>query len=183
MKTTGGSAILDSVAILEKVKIKERMKVADFGCGSYGHFVFPAAKMVGSKGTVYAIDILKPVLESVVKRAKQENLPQIKAVWSDIEVFNATKIETESLDIGMIINNLYMSKRRAEMMRECLRMVKKGGKLLIIEWEDSSSPFGPPPEARVKAESLKNAAGKLNLKFLESFVAGQFHYGLVFEKL
>ena len=180
---TGGSAILDAYAILKKLQIKERMKIADFGCGAYGHFIFPAAKMIGPKGEVYAVDILKPALESVAKRAKQDNLTQVKTIWSDIEIFGATKIETESLDVGMIINNLFIAKKRAELIRECLRLVKKGGKLLIIEWENVASPFGPPAEARVKADSLKKAAEKLGLKLLESFSAGQFHYGLIFEKL
>lgn len=183
IKTTGGSAILDSGEILKKIGLKEKMKVADFGCGSYGHFVFPAAKIVGPKGVVYAVDILRPAIESVAKRAKQENLPQIITIWSDIEMFKATKIETESLDVGMIINNLFISKKYPEILRECLRMIKSGGKLLVIEWEKTSSPFGPPPEARVKPELLEKIGENLNLKLIEKFSAGQFHYGLVFEKL
>lgn len=183
MKVTGGSALLDAGALLKKVGVAERMKIADFGSGAYGHFVFPASQMVGKDGTVYAVDILRPALEAISKKAKQENISNILTVWSDLEVFKATHIDPESVDIGLLINNLYPSKKRAEILRECVRVIKKGGKLLVVEWEETSSPFGPPPKERVKIELLKIAGEKLGLKINESFSAGQFHYAVIFTKL
>lgn len=182
-KVTGGSSLLDADLIVAKAQIKERMKVADFGCGSSGHFVFPAAKIVGNKGTVYAVDILKPALESINKRAKQEGLTNIITVWSDLEIYRATKIETESLDVGLLINALYLSEKRADILRESIRMVKRGGRLLVIDWEDTASPFGPPPEKRVKIDSLIKGGEKLGLKLEEQFSAGTYHYGVLFIKL
>jgi ubiquinone/menaquinone biosynthesis C-methylase UbiE len=183
IKITGGSALLDVNFIMEKAQIKERMKVADLGCGTSGHFVFPAAKIVGDRGVVYAVDILKPSLESIAKRAKQEGITNIVTVWSDLEVYKGAKIETESLDVAMLINTLFHSQKRAEMIREAIRMIKKGGKLLVIEWEDTSLPFGPPPEKRVKMGPLKTACEKLGLKTIEEFSAGEYHYGMLFTKL
>ncbi len=183
IRVTGGSALLDAESLLKKTGLKDKMKVADFGSGAYGHFIFPAAQMVGKNGTVFAVDILKPALEAINKKARQEGLTNIQTVWSDLEVFKAAKIDSESLDIGLLINNLYLSRKRPEILRECIRMIKKGGKLLVVEWEDTSSPFGPPPEERVKIDLLKKAGEKLGLKTEDSFSAGQFHYAVVFTKL
>jgi len=183
LKPTGGGTLLDVNFLLEKAQIKERMKVADLGCGTTGHFVFPASKIVGTRGIVYAVDILKPSLESIARRAKQENIKNILTVWSDLEIYQATKIETESLDVGLLINTLFHSQKRAEIIRESTRMLKKGGRLLVVEWEDTSSPFGPPPEKRVKIEALKRVAEKLGLKEEEEFNAGEYHYGVLFTKL
>jgi ubiquinone/menaquinone biosynthesis C-methylase UbiE len=182
-KPTGGAAILDVNFILEKARIKERMKVADLGCGTSGHFVFPAAKVVGPHGLVYAVDILKPSLESIARRARQENIQNILTVWSDLEVYRATKIEADSLDVALLINTLFHSQKRAEILRESIRMVKKGGQILVVEWEDTSSPFGPPPDKRVKIDQLKNVSLKLGLKVEEEFDAGEFHYGVLFSKI
>jgi ubiquinone/menaquinone biosynthesis C-methylase UbiE len=99
-----------------------------------------------------------------------------------LEVYRATKIETESLDIALLINTLFHAQKRVEIIRESIRMLKKGGKLLVVEWEDTSSPFGPPPDKRVKIESLKIAAERMGLKILEEFNAGQYHYGVLFIK-
>ncbi len=174
---------MDINFIIKKAQIGDRMRVADFGCGASGHFVFPISKVVGNHGMVFAVDILKPALESLKKRADQESSKNIKTVWSDLEIYKATKIETESLDIGLLINTLYQSRKRIEIIREVLRMVKKGGKLLIVEWEDTSLPFGPRLEDRVKIEPLKEACEKFGLKILEQFDAGEYHYGVLFEKL
>ena len=183
VRITGGNVLLDVDFILKKSHIKENMKVADFGCGASGHFVFPASRLVGKRGIVYALDILKTILESINKKCRQENFKNIKTIWSDLEVFKATKIESSSLDMGFLINTLYQSSKRLEILREVIRMIKKNSKLLIVEWKESASPLGPPVEKRVKLDLLKIGLKKLGLKEEEEFEAGQFHYGIIFTKL
>jgi ubiquinone/menaquinone biosynthesis C-methylase UbiE len=183
IKPTGGNALLDVNFIMQKARIKERMKVADLGCGATGHFAFPAAKIVGPHGLIYVVDILKPALESIARRARQENITNIITVWSDLEIYRATKINPDSVDVALLINALFHSSKRAEMLRESIRIIKKGGYLLVVEWEDTSLPFGPPPEKRVKVEQLKNVINRLGMKTEEEFDAGEFHYGVLFMKL
>jgi ubiquinone/menaquinone biosynthesis C-methylase UbiE len=183
-RLTGGNVLIDPQLIIKKAGISDKMKVADLGCGSLGHFVFPTAKVVGKKGKMYAVDILKTILENIQKRARQDGLDNIiETVWTDLEIFGATKIESGSLDVAMLINTLYQSHKRVEILRESIRMVKKDGKLLVVEWENIATPLGPPAEERVKSESLIAAAPKLGLKLEEGFEAGQYHYGLIFTKL
>ena len=180
---TGGNALLDAKFILARAQIKEGMQVADLGCGASGHFVFPSARIVGKKGTVYAVDIMKTILQSIEKRAKLENLQNIQTVWSDLEIFGATKIDSGKLDVAMLINTLYQSKKRIEIVREAVRLIKKGGKLIVVEWKNSALPFGPSIENRVEKDLLKNGSAKLGLKIEEEFEAGDYHYGIIFDKL
>jgi len=179
----GGNILIDANSLLAKVGVAEKMKVADLGCGSSGHFVFPAAALVGKKGIVYAVDILRTVLETINRRARAENLANIKTIWSNLEIFGATKMEAGSLDIALLINTLYQSHKRAEILRESIRLLKKDGKLVIVEWKNIAAPFGPPAEERVKKELVDNAAKKLGLKPEAEFEAGQYHYGLIYLKL
>lgn len=179
----GGNTLLDANLILSKSQVEEKMKVADLGCGSSGHFVFPAARLVGKKGMVYAVDILRTVLETINKRARAENFANIKTIWSNLEIFGATKIEAGSLDVALLINTLYQSHKRAEILRESIRLVKRNGELVVVEWKNIAAPFGPPAEERVKKELLDSAAKKLGLRPEEEFEAGQYHYGLIYVKL
>lgn len=183
MPLRGGSSLINADLVLNTAHIEDKMKVADLGCGSSGHFVFPAAKMVGKKGVVYAVDILRSALETINKRARAENLANIKTVWSNLEIFGATKIEPASLDVAMLINTLYQSHKRVEILRETIRLMKKSGKLIVVEWKNIATPFGPPAEERVKKELLDNGAKKLGLHQEEEFDAGQYHYGLIYVKL
>lgn len=180
---TGGSVLLDVNLILEKAGVGDKMVVADFGCGASGRYVFGACKFVGKYGLVYAVDILKTSLESVFRKAKTENLTNVKTIWSDLEILNATSIESNSVDVGLLITTLYQSNKKAEIVRESTRMIKKYGKLVVVEWRNISLPFGPPSENRVSEESVKNMASRLGLKLETEFFAGPYHYGLVFVKL
>jgi ubiquinone/menaquinone biosynthesis C-methylase UbiE len=179
----GGKKLLDPEIILTKAQVGSGMKIAELGCGANGYFVFPVAQKVGKAGRVYAVDILKTVLESLSRRIKQENTPNVIPVWSNLEIYNATKIEAGSLDIIFLINTLHLSNKRKEIMREAIRMLKKDGRMLIVEWGNIALPFGPPLEERVNAELLKYGAQKLGLKLEEEFTASQFHYGLIFTKI
>jgi len=183
MKKVSGNLLLDSKLILEKAKLTEGMKVADLGCGGHGYFVYPLAHMVGRAGKVYAVDILRVMLENVRRKAMVENYPNVITVWSDVEVFGATKIETMSLDRVFLINVLFQSKKRVEMLREAIRMLKKNGELIIVDWNEQALPFGPDPEDRVKVDSLKEGAHKLGIELEDEYSAGQYHHGLIFKKL
>lgn len=178
-----GSNLIDANLVLDKAQVKEKTKVADLGCGSSGHFVFPSARRVGKKGIVYAVDILRTVLETVNKQARAEDLANIKIIWSNLEIFGATKIEAGSLDVAMLINTLHQSHKRLEILRESVRLLKKDGRLVVVEWKNTAAPFGPPPEERVGKEFVDNGAKKFGLRPEEEFKAGQYHYGLIYVKL
>jgi ubiquinone/menaquinone biosynthesis C-methylase UbiE len=179
---TTNSSLIDANFLFKRIGIADKMKVADLGCGSSGQFVFGPAKIVGDRGKVYAVDIMKTVLETVRRRAEQENAKNVSMVWSDMEIFGATKIESGSLDVGMLINTLYQSHKRLEILREAIRMIKAKGKLVVVEWKNISIPFGPPVEERVNTEQLKLVLAKLGMRLEDEFDAGPYHYGLVFEK-
>lgn len=57
---------------LDEVGVKQGMAVLDFGCGP-GEFSLAAAELVGSAGTVYALDI-HPLAIKSVKRAVLHHL-------------------------------------------------------------------------------------------------------------
>lgn len=182
-KLTGGNTLIKADAIMRHARIGDGNIVADLGCGATGYFVFMAARLVGKRGKVYAVDIQKTILETVARRVKVEQLSNIEIVWSNLEIFNATKIEPASLDVGLLINTLYQSRKRAEIMRESIRLIKKDGRLVVVEWENTSLPFGPPAAERVNEQNLTAAAPKLGLALTEEFTAGPCHYGLVFSKI
>lgn len=177
------TVLFDIDNILRKITVEEGQKVAELGCGNFGFFVWPLAKIVGRRGMVYAVDILKSTLEEIKRHALKENFPQIKTIWSNLEIFKATTIETNSLDKALLVNVLHQSDKKIEILREAIRLLKRGGNLLIIEWESTDSPLGPATNSRVKLDSLKSAAPKIGLDIKEVFSAGPYHYGLTLTKL
>ena len=179
---SGGNELLDAKKILERLEIVQGMKIADFGCGGAGHFIFPAAAMAGDEGRVYAVDILKTVLGSIKSRARLELFNNVATAWSNLEVYGATKIDNNSLDIGMLNNVLFQTGKRKEIIKESVRMIKPGGKFMVIDWKKTGAPFGPPVDKRVNKEGVEQAVKELGLKKAEEFEAGPYHFGMIFIK-
>ena len=65
-----GNQLIDPHVLFEKIGLAPRMHIADFGSGRTGNFVFPAAKIVGEKGGIYAVDIVKESLQGLAKPAE-----------------------------------------------------------------------------------------------------------------
>lgn len=179
---SGGNELLDPMEILGRLGVKTGSIVADLGCGGAGHFVIPAAKLVGQKTNVYAVDIQKSVLASVNSIGRLEGVNNIKSIWSNLEVLGATKIPKESLDYAMVINMLFLSKQHKEVLQESVRLLKSGGKIMIVDWKAGTASFGPAQENRVSPDKIKKVAKELNLQLADEFEAGKHHFGLIFVK-
>ncbi len=65
--------------VLREIGIKEDEIILDFGCGS-GTYTIPAAKLVGEKGLVYAVDKDKKELDNLIYKAKSAGLNNIKEI-------------------------------------------------------------------------------------------------------
>ncbi|MFH0856308.1 MAG: methyltransferase domain-containing protein [bacterium] len=179
----GGNKLIDPVFIFDKVGLEGGMKIADFGCGGAGHFIIPAAERIGSAGIAYAVDIQKIVLEGIENKAKISGVKNIKTIWSNLEIYKATKIPDNELDIGLLINTLFQTKKHLEMINECVRMIKSTGKLLAVDWKNIPVAFGPAQEDRITKDDLKKIAlEKAGLLLIDEFDAGHYHYGLIFQK-
>jgi ubiquinone/menaquinone biosynthesis C-methylase UbiE len=183
MAFPSNSILLDAPAVLAKAGVRAGTTVADLGCGTSGHFVIPAARMVGAAGHVYAVDILKSVLAGVESRAKLEGATSIETVWGNCELLRGVKIADSAVDTTLVINNLYMTKNRQTFLREAARLTKVGGKVVVIDWKPVASPLGPPAESRVSAEAVKADALAVGLKFAEAWDPAPYFWGLIFTKL
>ncbi|MBU0613159.1 class I SAM-dependent methyltransferase [Patescibacteria group bacterium] len=181
-KTAGGNELLNPETILNQAGVGYGNIVGDLGCGGMGYFTLQAAKAVGDKGQVYAVDVVKTVLQSVETKAKLDGLTNIKTIWSDLEVPGATKINEASLDFALLINVLFQTQKHEEMIKESVRLLKRGGKLVVVDWKKNDTPFGPKTEARVLKEKVQEIAEKLGCVLERSLETGPYHYWLEFIK-
>ncbi len=182
-KFPSGTTLFHTERILRRIGVGPGMVVADLGCGGSGYFVLQAAKLVGSKGSVFGIDVLRSALSNLVSRARLAGLTNIVPVWSNLEVFRGARlVRDEVVDIGLVVNLLFQSKRHADILRETYRMLKKGGRLLVIDWKVSGMKMGPAHENLITEQAVTQAAEEAGFQFTEAIAPGPYHFGLVFTK-
>ena len=178
-----GRELIDPFRVLREAEVELGLSVADFGCGTLGHYVFPAAELVGPDGRVFAVDILKSVLGGIESRRKVESATNVETIWGDIERPDGIRIESGTVDVGLLVNNLFMSKQREVMLRECLRTLKPSGRLVLIDWLSTGIKFfGPAADQLVTPEEARCLAETAGFRVEKEFSPGKFHYGLICRK-
>jgi len=167
---------LNPQEVLNELKIEGQMIAADFGSGS-GGWAIPLAKRL-KFGKVYAIDILEEPLSALKSKAEIQRVYNIETISSNVE--KGVKIPDLSCDLVLITNLLFQVKDKNKILTEAKRVLKKGGKILVVDWFPQA-PQGP-KEGRISAEEVKEMIKDLSLKLEKEFQAGIFHYGLIFTK-
>jgi len=177
---TSGRALIDPYKVFSKVGLKPGMRIADFGCGRTGHFVFPASKIIGDAGVIYAVDILKDVLNSINSWVRSEGFVNIQTVWSDIEALNKTPIPSNSLEACFFMNVLSSLKKYDNALKEAYRLLKDGGTIAVVDWSRNLGTLGPSQVLPV--EVIEKIANGIGLKKIEDFLLNDYHYCIVFKK-
>lgn len=178
-----GRALIDPYSIFTKIGLSQGMRVADMGCGRTGHFVFPAAKIVGETGVVYAVDILKDVLENINSWVKIRALNNIQVIWSDIEILNKTPIPPKSLDMCLFVNVLFGIKNKQTTLMEAARLLKDDGKIVVVDWIKKLGTLGPADDAIVDPKKLIDLAAQCSLELIQNISLSDYHYCLIFKKV
>lgn len=159
--------------------IKDGMRIADLGTGS-GHYALAAAHAVGPDGKVYAVDVHEDILHHVRDMASRQRLHHIEAIWGNVEKPGGTKLRDHMLDAAILSNTLFQIEDKKAAVAEIQRILKPGGKLLVIDWAGAYGGMGPAPHHVVTehaAEELFIGAGFHKVK---DFRAGAHHYAIVF---
>jgi ubiquinone/menaquinone biosynthesis C-methylase UbiE len=155
---------------------------ADLGAGS-GFYVQSAGKIVGDQGVVYAVDILGSALDHIAAESRLKGLRNVKTLRADLEQANAcSAIPTGSIDLVILANIIHQIKNQSALIAEAFRMLKTGGKVLIIEWNDQPGPIGPAVTERIRPEQVKKLLQQTTLKDAGSATTDIYHYGLMFIK-
>lgn len=177
-----GRGLIDPFRALEEAGIKAGMKVADLGVGTVGHFLFPASELVGKDGTVYGVDLLKPVLEANESKARLQGRGEnIEFVWGDIDRVGGTRLPDSAMDMAIVANLLHLG-TDGGLLEEANRILHSNGILLVVDWKPAGTHFGPDPEKRVTPEAAKALVAKYGFELVKEFDAGKHHYGIVAKK-
>ncbi len=127
-----GRAIYDNrYRILDHLGLKPGIDVADIGAGS-GLISRLIAQRVGPDGTVYAVDISKNMVDHIAKTAREQPIPNLKAVLGDPK---SPKLGPGSVDVVCIIDSYHHFEFPKEMLAEIRKALRPDGMLVLVDFK------------------------------------------------
>ncbi len=167
----------DPQRIVAQLKLEPHMKVADLGCGT-GIYALAAAPRVVN-GHVYAVEVQKGMLGRIKDEAHKRNLKNIEYILGDTEVLGGTKIADHTIDMVFACNILFQLENKDNFLKEIIRILKKGGKLLLVDWNESYGGMGPNKNMIINKDHAVQLLKAKGFQILSDVDAGIHHYGII----
>ena len=114
--------------ILQGADIQPGQVVLEIGCGT-GYFTLTAAKIIGDKGSLMAMDVLQMSVDYVIKKVQDAHLNNVQVVKGD--ALN-TMLDAESLEAVLVFGVIPAPMLPTNLlMPEIYRILKPGGMLAV----------------------------------------------------
>ncbi|MCW4023162.1 MAG: methyltransferase domain-containing protein [Candidatus Bathyarchaeota archaeon] len=149
--------------------------VADLGCGA-GYFAIPLSHRVSK---VYGIDVQQEMLDYLAQKLQKQNITNIKLLLS--KDGNQIPLESKSVTALLSVMTLHEFQDKNQMIKEIQRVLRPGGKVLIIDFKKEDAISGPPVSIRVSQQQAIELFAKENLSLIDSRDL-KSHYLLIFQK-
>ncbi len=173
---------LDPKNVIVVCDLSSDAHIADFGAGS-GIYTFLLAEGFPMR-KIFAIDVQKDLVDHIQKEAEKRGFQNIYAVWGDVDEVKGSMLRDESIDCVLMANILFQLEDIPTAVREAYRILKPGGKLLVVDWSESFGHLGPHPDHVVTEENAKQLVEEANFLIQKSFDdLGAHHYVFLAEKM
>lgn len=125
--------------LVAALELKPGDQVADVGAGT-GYFSWRLARLVGSTGTVYAVDIQQEMLDLLARKMAERGLKNVKGVLGEI---SDPRLPANTLDLALMVDVYHEFSHPYEMMENLCKSLKKGGRVVFVEYrlEDPTVPI------------------------------------------
>ena len=174
------SSFLNPKKAITAAGLCEGQRVADFGAGS-GFFTRAAARTVGPDGIVWAVDINPELLPRIKNLSLAEGLANVEVVRGDTSLLGGSNLPENHFDFVICSNLLFGIEDKKNLIEEIKRVLKAGGKAIVIDWQGSYGGLGPRSDhifTQAAARDMFEAAG---FAFLQTVPAGEYHWGMLMQ--
>lgn len=160
--------------------LQEGMRVADFGAGS-GAYTRSCSSHVGHTGKVYSIEVQKDLIKKLESELKHLKVSNVECIWGDIETKGGTKLADNSVDVVIVANVLFQAEDKIGLIDEAKRILKKGGRVLLVDWKESFGGMGPSSKNVIEENIACDLFIKRGFILLEKINTNPHHYGIIFK--
>ena len=115
--------------LIRSLALKLESKVADVGCHE-GYLTVKLAATVGSKGTVYAVDVEQRKLDNLKVNLEKREIRNVVAILGN---YDDPKLPANTLDAVVILDTYHEMDEHDKMLQRIKESMKPGGRLVLCE--------------------------------------------------
>ena len=181
---------LDSDEIIRELDLRGDEVFMDAGCGD-GHNAIKILEDYNHKGLVYAVDVYDASIEDMQTYKDENDVENLINIEADI-TDGIPGVDDESVDVILMVNMFHgfkASRKLDEAVKELERIVKKDGKIAIMDYKAWDVPKGPPTKYRSSPQDLEMLFNKYGLNKIylnedigEDIPEGKSHFLIMFGK-
>ena len=141
-------------AVVGTLNLKGEEKIADIGAGS-GYFSLRFASAL-PRGRVYAIDVDPAMIHHIRHRVMADSIDNVEVILASPDDPTVPK----DSEIVFICDVLHHVENKSQWLKKIHGEVKKGSRLILIEYKEGDLPEGPPEWMKMSPQEVtSNALG------------------------
>jgi ubiquinone/menaquinone biosynthesis C-methylase UbiE len=152
--------------------LRADMVFIDVGCGE-GFFSILAAKKVGEKGKVFAVDSDASAIQKLRGKAQAIGLRNIVSKVSSAEETVFCNSCADYVFFSMVLHDFADPTR---VLQNARKMIKPTGRLIDLDWKKRKMPFGPPFKIRFSQDYASSLIRDTGFQIDSVIAAGNYHY-------
>ena len=157
--------------VLKALELKPNEVVADIGTGA-GYFAHRFAKQVAK---VYAVDIDEGLLR-ITGGGAPANVETVLAAPND------PKLPDASVDTVFFCDVVHHIEDRVAYYRRLARVLRPGGRIVVIDFHKRPLPMGPPVHVKLTPEEVTREFERAGFRSVRQFDILPHQYFLVFQR-
>lgn len=162
-----GGVTVSTIVDFIKGNVNAGSVVADIGCGT-GRFTSVIAPIAS---LVYCVDSNEDAINEARRSIKSSNVVFLN------ENADSLSIPDHSIDVVLLAFSFHDMDNKESVVNEIKRVIKPGGKVIIIDWVKEKTPMGPPVDIRLSEDDYIKAFKEF--KPIQVSRVSQYHYGIV----
>jgi predicted methyltransferase len=162
--------------VVKALGLKKGMVVADLGAGT-GYFMPYLVAAVGDEGTVFAVEPEPKLVEHLRVRAEMAEAANVVPILASLD---NPRLPPSSVDVVLIVDTFHHIDDRLAYMRRLRRALKRGGRIVIVDWFKRPLPEGPPPEHKIDRGQVVEEMEAAGYRLVEEPQVLEYQYFLIF---
>lgn len=162
--------------VLHALNITSADTILDLGSGT-GYFTIPLAHKTNEM--VYALDVEQEMLAYLKDRFTNAAITNIELVEGKIEEVPLENLSVDKVVASMVLHEIEPLEAG---LNEIYRLLRKGGRCVVVEWVKKDATNGPPKNHRIDAVELSDNIQKAGFQNINITYSTEDIYVVCFDK-